>query len=166
MADRLRTSVIPRTMDPRGIIAILLGAANVLRFSTKENVASFFPFHTTYWLNGHSFMEQELKRKQIGFRKRQRFSGDRRCRGAASRRRPAQPTDHPQTTRLLDAHPRTEILKEGTQPDEPVAVLFDRTDRVLPELHFQTPFSHPQNSSSGAARSVCGGWRGACSSSS
>ena len=32
-------------------------------------VASFFPFHATYWLNGHSFMEQELKRTQIGFRK-------------------------------------------------------------------------------------------------
>jgi hypothetical protein len=32
-------------------------------------VASFFPFHATYWLNGHSFMEQELTRKQIGFRK-------------------------------------------------------------------------------------------------
>jgi hypothetical protein len=32
-------------------------------------VASFFPFHATYWLNGHSFMEQELKRKQIGFQK-------------------------------------------------------------------------------------------------
>jgi hypothetical protein len=32
-------------------------------------VASFFPFQATYWLNGHSFIEQELKRKQIGFRK-------------------------------------------------------------------------------------------------
>jgi hypothetical protein len=32
-------------------------------------VASFFPFHATYWLNGHSFIEQELKRRQIGFRK-------------------------------------------------------------------------------------------------
>ena len=32
-------------------------------------VASFFPFHATYWLNGHSFMERELNRKQIGFRK-------------------------------------------------------------------------------------------------
>jgi hypothetical protein len=32
-------------------------------------VASFFPFHATYWLNGHSFMEQELNRKQVGFRK-------------------------------------------------------------------------------------------------
>jgi hypothetical protein len=32
-------------------------------------VASFFPFHATYWLNGHSYIEQELKRKQIDFRK-------------------------------------------------------------------------------------------------
>src|SRR4030088_2240433 len=32
-------------------------------------VASFFPFHATYYLNGHSFMERELKRNNIGFRK-------------------------------------------------------------------------------------------------
>jgi len=32
-------------------------------------VASFFPFQATYWLNGHSFIERELNRKQIGFRK-------------------------------------------------------------------------------------------------
>jgi len=32
-------------------------------------VASFFPFHATYYLNGHSFMEQELKRHNVGFRK-------------------------------------------------------------------------------------------------
>src|SRR5213078_1137358 len=32
-------------------------------------VASFFPFHATYYLNGHSFMERELQRANIGFRK-------------------------------------------------------------------------------------------------
>jgi hypothetical protein len=32
-------------------------------------VASFFPFHATYWLNGHSFIERELKRAGIDFRK-------------------------------------------------------------------------------------------------
>jgi len=32
-------------------------------------VASFFPFHATYWLNGHSFIEQELNRVHIGFHK-------------------------------------------------------------------------------------------------
>jgi len=32
-------------------------------------VASFFPFHATYYLNGHSFMERELVRGKVGFRK-------------------------------------------------------------------------------------------------
>jgi hypothetical protein len=32
-------------------------------------VASFFPFHATYWLNGHSFIEQELKREKVSFHK-------------------------------------------------------------------------------------------------
>src|SRR6201984_706819 len=32
-------------------------------------VATFFPFQTTYYLNGHNFIEQELNRKQIAFRK-------------------------------------------------------------------------------------------------
>src|SRR6516164_6108741 len=32
-------------------------------------VASFFPFHATYWLNGHSFIERELARAGIGFHK-------------------------------------------------------------------------------------------------
>jgi hypothetical protein len=32
-------------------------------------VASFFPFHATYWLNGHSFLERELINGGIGFRK-------------------------------------------------------------------------------------------------
>jgi hypothetical protein len=32
-------------------------------------VASFFPFQTTDYLNGHSFIAQELGRAQIGFRK-------------------------------------------------------------------------------------------------
>jgi hypothetical protein len=32
-------------------------------------VASFLPFQTTYYLNGHSFIEQELNRAQIGFHK-------------------------------------------------------------------------------------------------
>src|SRR3974377_1430105 len=32
-------------------------------------VATFFPFQTTYYLNGHSFIEQELNREKIGYRK-------------------------------------------------------------------------------------------------
>jgi len=32
-------------------------------------VGSFFPFAATYWLNGHSFIENELNRQGIAFRK-------------------------------------------------------------------------------------------------
>ena len=32
-------------------------------------VASFFPFHTTYWINGHSFIERDLERAGVGFHK-------------------------------------------------------------------------------------------------
>jgi hypothetical protein len=32
-------------------------------------MATFFPFQATYYLNGHSFIEQELNRRQVGFRK-------------------------------------------------------------------------------------------------
>src|SRR5271157_4330401 len=32
-------------------------------------VASFLPFQATYYLNGHSFIEEELKRAQVAFRK-------------------------------------------------------------------------------------------------
>jgi hypothetical protein len=32
-------------------------------------IGTFFPFQATYWINGHSFMEQELKRLNISFRK-------------------------------------------------------------------------------------------------
>ena len=32
-------------------------------------VASFFPFHATYWLNGHSFIERELNAAAVGFHK-------------------------------------------------------------------------------------------------
>jgi hypothetical protein len=32
-------------------------------------VGSFFPFQATYYLNGHSFIEQQLKRRAVGFRK-------------------------------------------------------------------------------------------------
>jgi len=37
--------------------------------SLGMRVASFFPFQATYYLNGHWFIERELQRGQIGFRK-------------------------------------------------------------------------------------------------
>lgn len=37
--------------------------------SMAMRVASFFPFQTTYYLNGHHFIEQELNREKVSFRK-------------------------------------------------------------------------------------------------
>jgi len=37
-------------------------------------VASFFPLHATYWLNGHSFIERELKRAGVGFHKNKKVA--------------------------------------------------------------------------------------------
>jgi hypothetical protein len=37
--------------------------------SMVMRVASFFPFQTTYYLNGHSFVEKELIREKVSFRK-------------------------------------------------------------------------------------------------
>ncbi len=114
-------------------------------------VASFFPFQTTYYLNGHSFIEQELKRAQIGFRKTDNaflavddpgFRRGRLCR-AASRRRQTQPANHPYTARLLDRDPGPEVLHQGTQAAQSLTLLCDRPDRVLSQLHLQAQLSHP-----------------------
>ena len=91
-------------------------------------VASFFPFRTSYYLNGHSFIEQELKHRLP--QDRQCLSGRRQCGGAAGCRRPAEPGDHPQAARLLDPDPRAEILRQGTRADEAVTLLCHQSDRV------------------------------------
>jgi hypothetical protein len=112
-------------------------------------MASFFPFHATYWLNGHSYMERygtgtEAEQHRLS-QGRQRLSDRGRCGRVAGCRRPSQSPDYPQATGLLDAHPRAEVFKEGTQPDGFVALLLHRSDRVLSELHFQTPLPDPQD---------------------
>ena len=108
-------------------------------------VASFLPFQTTYYLNGHSFIEQELKRAGIGFRKHDNaFLAVDEVARAAGGGRPAEPGDHPPAPRLLDPGPRTEVLEEGARQAQPVTLLRHLADRVLPQLHLQTSLSHPQ----------------------
>src|SRR3979490_1123386 len=101
-------------------------------------VASFLPFHATYCLNGHSFIEQELKKAQVAFRKNDNAFlavDDVAALQAAADRR--EPPDHSKAARLLDADPGTQVLPKGAPTDEPVALLRHRTDRVLPQLHLQ-----------------------------
>jgi hypothetical protein len=107
-------------------------------------MASFLPFQATYYLNGHSFIEQELKKAQVAFRKNDNaflaVDDLAALQAAADRREPA---DHSKATRLLDADPGPQVLPKGAQPDEPVALLRHRPDRVLPQLHLQAQLSDP-----------------------
>ena len=98
-------------------------------------VASFFPFQTTYYLNGHSFMEQELNQRNIGFRKHDNafLAADnvQQLQAAADRLGPRADSE---ATGLLDADPGAQVLSEGTLGDESVALLRHQPNRVLPEL--------------------------------
>ena len=79
-------------------------------------VAYIHPFHTTYYLNGHSFIEQELTRAGIRFRKDDNaFLAVDDLARPPSRRRPPQPDHYPPAARLLDARARAEVLRSERQ---------------------------------------------------
>ena len=108
-------------------------------------VATFFPFQTTYYLNGHNFIEQELNRAQVGFRKNDNaflaIDDVAALQAAADR---LSPDIIRKTARLLDPDPRAQVLRQGAQPGKAVALLCHLANRILPQLHLQTELSHPQ----------------------
>jgi hypothetical protein len=80
--ERAKPSVAPCPSFPPGIPTIASWRHNAVASPTTTStsvtkcwgamamrVASFFPFQTTYYLNGHNLIEQELKRTKVGFRK-------------------------------------------------------------------------------------------------
>jgi hypothetical protein len=109
-------------------------------------VASFFPFQATYYLNGHSFIENELIREGVKFRKNDngfpvRFrSGDLGGGSGSLHRR-----QDSGTPRLLDSDTRTEVLQTGALVDESAPLLYGQPDRILPKFHFQTALSDSQD---------------------
>ena len=113
-------------------------------------VASFFPFQTTYYLNGHSFIEQELKRAQIGFRKSDNaflaVDDIAALQAAADKLSPAiirQRLDY--WTLVLGPKFSTKERKQlNLSRLYALTLLCDRPDRVLPQLHLQAQLSHPQ----------------------
>ena len=107
-------------------------------------VASFLPFQATYYLNGHSFIEQELKKAQVAFRKNDNaflaIDDVAALQAAADRLSPQiiqKQIDY--WTLILG----TEVLPRRAQSDQPVALLRHRADRVLPQLHLQAQLSDP-----------------------
>jgi hypothetical protein len=104
-------------------------------------VASFFPFRTTYYLNGHNFIEHQLRHAKIGFRKNDNAFvavDDVAVLQAAADRY------HSQPARLLDFHPRPEILCQGAQAGQAVAHLCHQSGRILLQHHIQTQLSNSQ----------------------
>jgi hypothetical protein len=109
-------------------------------------VASFFPFQTTYYLNGHSFMEQELNKLKISFRKHDNAflatDNVEQLQAAADRLGPEL------IRKQLDYW--TLILGPKFSQKEREAVNVSRFYAInqieyLPQLYLQTSFSHPQS---------------------
>ena len=77
--------------------------------------------------------------------------------GEASGRRQIEPGHHPQTARLLDSDPGTEILRQGAQASQPVALLCHLQIEYCRNFVFKRNFPISINCSSAAANSACVG---------
>ena len=108
-------------------------------------VATFFPFQTTYYLNGHNFIERELNRARVGFRKNDNaflaIDDVAALQAAADRLSPdiiRERLDY--WTLILGPKFSVKERKRG----KAVALLRHLANRILPQLHLQTELSHPQ----------------------
>jgi hypothetical protein len=96
-------------------------------------VATFFPFQATYYLNGHSFIEQELNRANIAFRKNDNAFLTVDNVEALQRGSTTGPSSWGRSSPTRSA--RRSISR----------VLFDLADRILPQLHLQEAFPDPKD---------------------
>ncbi len=65
-------------------------------------MGAFIPFEASYYLNGHSYMEQELRKKDVGFRKQDNAFLAAKDVSALQAAATAERGDHPETAELLD----------------------------------------------------------------
>jgi hypothetical protein len=107
-------------------------------------VASFLPFQATYYLNGHSFIEQELERRKVAFRKNDNaflaVEDVAALQAAADRLSPQiiqKQLDY--WTLILGS----KVFPKGAQTEQPLTLLRHRADRVLPKLHLQAQLPDP-----------------------
>jgi hypothetical protein len=107
-------------------------------------VGTYLPFQTTYYLNGHNFMEIELRRQGVTFRKDDNaFLGNLRSESSAGRCRQAQRLHHRKAPELLELAPDTEVFGDGSQSGQFEPPLLHQSDRILPEFHLQTELPNP-----------------------
>ena len=106
-------------------------------------VGSFLPFSITYYLNGHSFMQRELERAGVPFRKDDNaflWAADPKALQAAG---PSQPADHSPATRSLDLGGRAEVLPERPCRHQSQPSLLPATGGILSQLRLSQELPHP-----------------------
>ncbi len=107
-------------------------------------LASFLPFQATYFLNGHSFIEQELKKAQVAFRKNDNAFlaiDDVAALQAAADRLSPQIIQKQIDYWTLILGPK--FSRAERNQNQPFALLRHRADRVLPQLHLQAQLPDP-----------------------
>jgi len=105
-------------------------------------VGTWFPFQTTYYLNGHHFIEIELQRQGVAYRKDDNaflWTADKQG-GRSSGR-----GGHREAAELLELAAGTEVLSQRPTGRQLESKLFPQPSRVLPQFHFQKELSDPQN---------------------
>ena len=109
-------------------------------------VSSFLPFQTTYYLNGHHFIEGELQRLGIRYRKDDNaflWVEDVPALQAAADRLTAEVI--PPAAGLLDSGGRPQVLEKRPRRHLVTPPLFHQSDRVLPELSVSPPLPDSQD---------------------
>ena len=113
-------------------------------------VGSFLPFQINCWLNGHSFMQQQLQRQGIGFRKNDNaFLAGRRPQGSSGDCQPADGFPHRGTAQSLDPGAGAEVLASGPSPA--------RSLRKVP-VFGSSPSSMTRSRRSSTPRTTGGRW--------
>jgi hypothetical protein len=83
-------------------------------------VGSLLPFSITYYLNGHSFIQRQLERAGVAFRKDDNaFFRAADPPSLTGRGRPSQPADHSSATQSLHLGGRGEVLPERPRRPQP-----------------------------------------------
>ena len=109
-------------------------------------VDTYLPFQTTYYLNGHNFIEIELRRLGVTFRKDDNAflsTSDPKALQAAADKLSAATIEKRLNYRTWFPGPK--FSRKDCQGVSLRRSYSINQTRILPELHLQTPLPHPQN---------------------
>ena len=110
-------------------------------------MGTFIPFEASYYLNGHSYIERELRRRGVGFRKDDNAFVSVEDPGAlqAAADGLSGEISHQKRLNYWTVLLGPKFSKQGPAERETGAELLRASGRVLSELRFQTRASHPED---------------------